>query len=793
MNQEELQRLSVAELIDKVLHLQNENRQLEAELSTRSSDPFSEDMKQQDEAGAYAALDREGHASEDPPADLDEQLQRTSLLLQLSIEFRETLEPSVIVERMLHVMVSNLGITNASVVLIGLDGSVELAMSLRDGKVQQVTAMITRTILDRGLAGWVLRHGRSVVLPDVARDKRWIPYSGWQKVGSAIVLPIRQAQTTLGVMTIFHPEPNHFASRDMLLMEGVAAQAGVAIGASRRYLEESRRREQALALFAMSQFLTSQRSYDDLAAMLHEKSVSIFGVDYGLLFLRKNGESAAPFSSLSPVSLPPAMLQAGHKPLLRQATMTVRKACEQKSIVTDTDSPELPTRTVMAVPLVHTGSVLGAVALVRVSGSELTFSANLWSMLTTFTNVIAATCASMQMMKQLEGYTEQLESLVQERTRLLRNSRDLLRVVFDNLPEGLVLLDPQEVVLAANNAFCYPVVGRHPRMIVGQDMSGVWEELEQRSELQIEMHANPNVTGITAKDSGTMRVHCTTSIGQKRWYEISRLSVADDDGDIEYYIERWLDITRQQEMERHLLAQDQRNILGHLTARVVHDINAPLQDIEGRLAASTDESFDLPAAVQEHLLIAQGSLNRIDRTLKNLSHLYQSPKTSWECVDINCLLRELEEFTVQQFTHYGVTIRFELDEEIPLMYAQPDALRQVFLGLLFNAQEAMDQGGEIVVTSRWDKGEQGSLSPLCRISIQDTGVGMTTEEVMRLFEPFKSKKEQGVGMGLYLSKQIIEQHTGRIEVTSEKHEGTVVDVFLPWDERCRGMQKEKDG
>jgi two-component system, sporulation sensor kinase E len=156
-------------------------------------------------------------------------------------------------------------------------------------------------------------------------------------------------------------------------------------------------------------------------------------------------------------------------------------------------------------------------------------------------------------------------------------------------------------------------------------------------------------------------------------------------------------------------------------------------------------------------------------------------------------LRELEEFTVQQFTHYGVTIRFALDEEIPLMYAQPDALRQVFLGLLFNAQEAMEQGGEIVVTSRWDKGEQGSLSPLCRISVQDTGVGMTTEEVTRLFEPFKSKKEQGVGMGLYLSKQIIEQHTGRIEVTSEKGEGTVVDVFLPWDERCRGMQKEEDG
>jgi PAS domain S-box-containing protein len=782
MNQEELQHLSVNELVTLVLQLQNMNERL---LNDKDQEYMQSELDEteQKEEPTFSRVPQQEPVQEDH-LNLDEQLQRASLLLQLSIEFRETLDPPVIVERMLHVMASNLGISNASVVLIALDGSVDLAMSLRDGKSQQVTSLVSRSVLDRGLAGWALRHGRSVVLPDVSRDKRWIPYSEWQRDGSAIVLPIRQAQTTLGVMTIFHPQTNHFASRDMLLMEGVAAQAGVAIGAARRYIEESRRREQALSLFAMSQFLTTERSFDDLATMLQEKSVAIFGVDYGLLFLSKDPAVPSP-QTLAPVMLPPAMQQPVYKPLVRQATMAVRKACEQRTIIMEEESPDVPGRTVMALPLVHNGNCMGAVALVQKHATQrMNFSANMWTLITTFTNVIAAVCVNMRLVSEARDYPHKLEAELRSRTHQVQHSRDLLRVIFDNMPEGFVLLDSQEVILAANNAFCYPVIGRHPRMIVGQNMSEMWEELEQRSDLQVEMRSTTSFH-LPGKDASAMRVLCATSIGQKRWYEVSRLSVLGDDDDIEYYIERWVDITRQQELERHLIAQDQRNILGHLTARVIHDIQTPLEEIETHLTTCSTHTQMLSDTSKEHLTLAQGALNHIDRTLKNLGHLYQTPSTNWECIDMNALLHELEELTAQQFTHYQVSLRFALDDQIPLIYAQKDALRQVFLGLLFNAQEAMPTGGTITITSFWDKGEQGALAPLCRVSIRDTGVGMTTEEIADLFEPFQSTKQQGVGMGLYLSKQIIEQHTGRIEISSAKGEGTTVDIFLPWHERCR--------
>ena len=774
MKREELQRLSVPELVDMVLQLQ---QSVEARnLRHHHSDESMEAFISEDHLSTLSEYARDRMLSGDTEA-LDEELQQASLLLQLSIEFRETLEPSIIVERMLQVMAKNLGVSNASVVLVTSDGSVELAMSLRDGDVRQITSMVTKAVLDRGLAGWVLRNGRSVVLPDVSRDKRWIPYAEWQKDGSAIVLPIRQAQTALGVLTIYHPTPNHFSSRDLILMEGVAAQAGVAFGSARRYLEESQRREQALALFSLSPFLASERTYDDLATMIQEKVTSIFDITYGLLFLVKDEGN-----TLSPVSVPHSLSQLSQRSFLKRATLAAHTAWEKKNIVTD--EHERPVKSLIALPLVYSGETIGAMVLVRTEEEGISFPANVWSMLTTFTNVVAATCANMRLVDQMKKYTETLEVLVEERTYLLQRSRDFLRVVFDNLTEGLVLMDTQEVLLAANNAFCYAILGRHPRNVVGENLPGIWEELEERGDLQVEVRSPTQMFLPQTSKAKTMRVLCTNSIGQRRWYEVTRISVSDDDDEVEFYVERWLDVTYQEELHRRMLLQDQQSILGNLTSRVVHDIDMPLQEaLEHVSSCSAEESLSEDS--RQKLKQAQLNLDRMDRTLKSLSHLYQSPKTTaWDCLGVNGLLQEIERFVEQSFEQHQVTINMQLNEKIPLIYGQRDSLFQVFLGIVFNAQEAMPDGGSITVATGLQREDEDSPYSVCHVSIQDTGVGMSYDQISQLFEPFHSNKSHGVGIGLYLSKQIIEQHSGTIKVSSKKREGTTVDIYLPWSERC---------
>jgi signal transduction histidine kinase len=225
-------------------------------------------------------------------------------------------------------------------------------------------------------------------------------------------------------------------------------------------------------------------------------------------------------------------------------------------------------------------------------------------------------------------------------------------------------------------------------------------------------------------------------------------------------------------------------MLGHLTSRVVHDISGPLREVIGNLHLCSEEE-GLSEQVQEHMNLAQDGLDRIERMLESLTQLYKAPRMTWECFDINEVLYDVYDFAEEHGENQAIRFYVHVDQQIPLLYGQPDALRQVFLGIVFNAIEAMPEGGDISLISCLERNEAGQPTGMCRVCIRDTGKGMSPDQVAHLFEPFKSNKSRGMGMGLYLSKQIVEQHSGRLEVTSKKQEGTIVDVYLPIDDRCR--------
>lgn len=694
----------------------------------------------------------------------NDQLRRTALLTQLSIELREILDPATIMERGLQLVAVNLGVTHASILMVGPSGTPELGRSLYDGGIHSIPESTAQTILEHGLAGWVLRSGRSVIVPDIANDERWLSGTQDYHHGSVMVLLVRQARVTLGVLTIYHPVPSHFTNRDLLLMEGVAAQIGVALSAAQRYQDECQRREQALALFSMSQFLTSERSYADLTTMLRERIGTVFRADHGLLFLADASNATAP------QMVAPDLAQHMDTQMVRRATVMASRAWAAQKIVTETAPLAEKTLTCVALPLAHNGQVIGSFVLMREGRNDLLFSANTWSLLTIFTNVIAATCANMRLIAQLRQHTETLEALVQQRTAELQRSRDLLRVIFDHLPEGLILLDAHETLLAANNVFCRGIVGRMPQAVVGRNYEMFWQELADRAELQMQPQDAPTET---ADPRRPMRVLCTDTVGQQRWFAVERIAIMDSGLVPEQYLERWRDITHQEELQRRLLLHEQLTSLGRLAASVAHEVGNPLQGAVACLELCREDPL-LPGRAQEYLGLAYGELERMGRILEGLRRLYRPPQAVWERWNLNQILQEVQQFTQRQFAQSQVYMVLDLDSAMPSIYIQPDALRQVFLNLVLNAQEAMPNGGQIHVVSRWHQSERQ-----CQVLVSDTGVGMSAGQLVRLFEPFHSRKAQGVGLGLYLSKQIIDQHGGSISVRSQVQQGTVVEVVLP--------------
>jgi GAF domain-containing protein len=455
---------------------------------------------------------------------LDDQLRRTSLLTQLAIEFRESLDPSTIVEQTLRAVAANLVVDGASIVLTGPGGALELATSVLDGVVRPMGSELARNVIEKGLAGWVLRHGSSVALSDVARDRRWLEFSEHHRQGSVIVIPIRQSAATLGVLTVHRLAPHAFSSHDLILLEGVAAQLGVALSAARHQASERQRRNQAMALLTISQFFTAERTPAELAAMLQEKSVSVFGAQAGVLFLGDTG------GELRPVL--PEGDQAPDPALVAQAAGAARLAWAGQGITTTGPTPE---STCVALPLISHGSTIGAYALIHANGKG--FSAAVWSLLTTFTNVVAAACANIGLVARLTEQTHALESLVEQRTRQVQRSRDALRSVFDSLQEGILLLDSEERVLAANTRFCQSVAGLHPREVVGKSYAQVWRGVERRGPLAVELRA--------PSGSGRQRLAVRQqSADGPRDYVVERCPVASEGRPVEQYIEFWREASR---------------------------------------------------------------------------------------------------------------------------------------------------------------------------------------------------------------------------------------------------------
>jgi PAS domain S-box-containing protein len=622
------------------------------------------------------------------------------------------------------------------------------------------------------LAGLALRSGRAVVMPEVAGDERWLVLEKHMANGSAIALPLSADRTALGVITLAHSLAGQLSTHDLPLFEHVAFCASLALSAAQSRAEEQSQRNQTLSLFAMSQSAASERSLDGLADDLLDKSCELFNATQVGLFLPDDNK----LTLVGARAQPDAGAAQSMPAILDTLALVAERAWRDQAPVTEAvaevvrgDAASLPeiegaaNMLCVALPLLHNGTAVGVFALARCAQGMAVFSARVWSMLTILTNVAAAAFANRQMIGQLHRRTELLEELVRERTSQLQNSRDLLRVLFDHLPDGLVLLDNNGQILAANEAFCREVVGLPLSEVIGRHYAALTNQLEQRSLLAF----GPRT------DEPTYGARRTGPAGRQSWYEVDRYSVVSGGAQV---IERWRDMTSQEELRHQLLLHEQLASLGRLAASVVHEVGNPLQSVRSCLELCRETS-ELPESALEYLELAGGELRRMSHILAQLRDLYRPQRQEWKQVDLNDLIHTVERITAPQLRRDRVAVELALAPGLPIVKGQAGALHQVLLNLVLNAVSAMPNGGVINISTAFDASSQ-----LCAISIADTGVGMNPRQLSQIFEPFVTGTSQGLGLGLYLSHQIVQQHRGTIDITSTVNLGTTVTVFLPTSE-----------
>jgi PAS domain S-box-containing protein len=262
--------------------------------------------------------------------------------------------------------------------------------------------------------------------------------------------------------------------------------------------------------------------------------------------------------------------------------------------------------------------------------------------------------------------------------------------------------------------------------------------------------------------------------------EITAREVLDATGQVTAVVSILHDLTEIRELERRRVEQqlfesEKLAAIGRLAASIAHEVNNPLEAIKNALyLMQTGTEGDKNARFLE---IARKETERVSHIIRQmLGFARRSGEVDW--VDVNQLLEETLVLLEKKLKQSRVRLVRTLDAQLPKVRARADQLRQVFLNLLINAQQAIVGEGEIrVATSNLHQ----ALQPSVLIQITDSGVGIQEDDLTRIFEPFFSTGKKGTGLGLWVTHDIVRQHGGRIDVSSEKGHGTTFNIILQVD------------
>ncbi|HFE54112.1 MAG TPA: DUF3365 domain-containing protein [Bacteroidetes bacterium] len=361
---------------------------------------------------------------------------------------------------------------------------------------------------------------------------------------------------------------------------------------------------------------------------------------------------------------------------------------------------------------------------------------------------------------------QQMRDRIREYTRNLERSERKYRMLLQRSPESILLVGEGDVILDANENITR-LTGFAVDEIRGKPLSFLLDPGVKRDYGISDgngRQADRYESSVRRKDGSSVPVEVY----------VSREPVPEGDGQAKNRLLYLRDISERKRIEAQLVENEKMHALGQLSSGIAHEIRNPLFGIRNNLEYLARRFPDDPE-VREIYTEMLDSVERMNQLVNDVLDFSRPHETSYEMNELAPVLRKCVDLVRKEFDRAHATLDLDVQEDLPRFRFDPHGIEQVIINLLTNALQALPDGnGRVLVRCRERRSKK-----CVEIQVSDNGVGISREDLSRIFDPFFTRSPNGTGLGLTIVKRIVEQHGGKVTVKSRPGRGTTFVVEIP--------------